>query len=154
MPNGLVHYAYYMKGYWVEIPLTLSLVFIDWQFALGNIVGYSFHRYVDNDLDLMGVNSAEGRQVNELPIIGHILFGLSSIYGSLFRKYHRHWITHFPGISTFIRLFIIFLFPFLVLDGYGVNFIGNGWHKFWIGFWMGLSQADGIHYYLDLKWKD
>ena len=48
------------------------------------------------------------------------------------------------------------IFPFLIMDGYGINFIGNGWHTFWLGFWVGLSQADGIHYYLDLQsgWKD
>lgn len=143
-----------MRGYLVELPLSAFLCLVDWQGGLGNLVGYSFHRYCDNDLDLMGVNAAEGRQVNELPIIGHVLFGLSSIYGSIFRKWHRHWITHVPGISTAIRLIIIFILPFSLLDAHGVNFIGNGWYKFWIGFWTGLSQADGIHWWLDNTYGD
>jgi len=156
MPDGVTHYKYFKRGYLVQIPLSVVMSFWDWKFALGNIVGYSFHRYCDNDLDLMGVNAAEGRQVNEIPILGNFMFGMSSIYGSFFRKHHRHWLTHFPFISTAIRLFFFFIFPFLIMDGYGINFIGNGWHTFWLGFWVGLSQADGIHYYLDLQsgWKD
>lgn len=156
MPNGEIHHMYFKRGYLVEIPLSVVMSFWDWKFGLGNIIGYSFHRYCDNDLDLMGVNAAEGRQVNELPILGNIMFGMSSIYGSFFRKYHRHWITHFPFISTAIRLFFFFIFPFLIMDGYGVNFIGNGWHRFWIGFYVGLSQADGIHWLLDVRsgWKE
>ena len=75
MPSGEVHYHYYMKGYWVEIPVSISLALVDWQFSLGNILGYSFHRYCDNDWDLMGVNQSEGRAVNELPIIGHYILG-------------------------------------------------------------------------------
>ena len=154
MPDGLTHFRYYKYGLLAEIPISISLCFLDAQFGVGNFVGYFCGRWIDPDIDLMGVNAAEGRQVNELPIIGHILFGLSSIYGSMFRKYHRHWITHFPGISTFIRLFIIFILPILALRGYGVRFTENGWNNFWIGVWVGLSQADGIHWFLDKTYGD
>lgn len=101
------------------------------------------------DWDILGANNAEGRMINELPIIGHFLFGISSTYGSIFRRHHRSFITHFPFVSTFVRLLFILLFPFILGDYLGINFIGNGWHKFWIGFWVGLSQADGIHFWLD-----
>jgi len=156
VPDGKTHYEAYKKGYVVEIPLSLALCFVDPKFALGNIVGYTFHRWCDNDLDIMGVNAAEGRQVNELWIVGIYLFGMSSMYGAIFRKWHRSFWTHFPGVSTIIRMFFMFIFPFLIMDGYGINFIGNGWHMFWIGFWTGLSQADAIHYLLDVKskWKE
>lgn len=156
MPSGEIHYKAFKKGYLIEIPLSVIMSFWDWKLGFGNIVGYSFHRYCDNDLDLMSVNSAEGRQVNELPILGNFMFGMSSIYGSFFRKHHRSVWTHFPYLSTAIRLFFFFLFPFLILDGYGINFIGNGWNMFWIGFYNGLSNADAIHWYLDVRsgWKE
>lgn len=154
MPAGNVHYKYYMKGYWVEIPLTLSLVFVDWQLSLGNIVGYTFHRWCDNDWDLTIASEADGRALRELPIIGKFLFGISSTYAGFFRRYHRHWITHFPGISTLIRLCFVFITPLVFFDSWNINLIGNGWHKFWLGWWFGQSQADGIHYYLDLKYKE
>lgn len=154
MPSGEIHYAYFKKGYTVEIPISLILCLIDWKFALGNILGYSFHRYCDNDLDLMGTSSAEGRQVNEIPVFGHIMFGFSSMYGSAFRRFHRHWITHFPFVSTLIRLVCFFTIPFILFDYYGVNLIGNGWHLFHIGFWIGLSSADSIHWALDSFYGD
>jgi len=149
LPSGEVHYQAYLKGFYVTIPSSVLVSFVDWKVGAGTLVGYWFHRYCDNDLDQMGVNSAEGRQVNELPIIGILFFGFSSMYGAVFRRYHRHWITHFPIISTLIRIIFLFWCPFLILDGYGVNFIGNGWWKFWLGFWSGLSIADGIHWKLD-----
>lgn len=151
MPDGVTHYFFFKYGYVVEIPLSIFLLFINWKFALGNIIGYSFHRWCDNDLDLMGANSAEGRQVNELPVIGHFMFGVSSMYGSIFRKHHRSFITHFPFVSTAIRMFFFFIFPLTVLDSWGINTIGNGWIYFHLGFYFGLSSADTIHYTLD-KW--
>lgn len=102
----------------------------------------------------MGTNNAEGRMVNELPGIGHILYGISSAYGSFFRKYHRSFITHFPVFSTAIRLLYVGFIPFILGDYYGINFIGNGWHMFHLGFWAGLSQADGIHWFLDKTYGD
>lgn len=149
MPSGDIHYKYYIRGYVYQLPLTLILSFWNLKFSLGNIAGYSFHRWCDNDWDIMGTNNAEGRMVNELPLIGHFLYGVSSTYGSIFRKYHRSFITHFPFVSTLIRLIFIFTFPLIIFDYCGVNLIGDGWHMFYIGFWVGLSQADGIHWYLD-----
>lgn len=104
---------------------------------------------MDNDWDLMGTSLSEGRLVNELPILGHILYGVSSAYGSFFRKHHRSFLTHFPIVSTFIRLIWVLIIPFGYLDAWGINFIGGGWIWFWSGLWMGLSHADGIHWWLD-----
>lgn len=143
-----------MKGYWLELPVTLSLVFVDWQFALGNITGYSVGRWVDPDWDIMGTNNAEGRMVRELKIIGHFLYGVSSTYGSMFREHHRSFVTHFPVVSTLIRIMFVGFVPFLVCDNLGINLIGDGWHKFWLGFWAGLSTADGIHWWLDKTYGD
>jgi hypothetical protein len=102
----------------------------------------------------MGTNNAEGRLVNEIPVLGHLFYGLSSAYGSMFRKYHRSFITHFPGISTLIRLLFFGLIPFLICDNLGINLIGGGWYIIWVGIWVGLSQADAIHYVLDKVYSD
>lgn len=140
-----------MGGYKYATPISITSCLVDWKLGIGYFVGYSIHRWIDNDWDLMGSSASDGRLVNELPILGHILFGVSSSYGSTFRRYHRSWITHFPVISTIIRLMWVLIIPFVFLDSYGINFIGNGWHYFWLGLWAGLSHADGIHYYLDLN---
>jgi len=150
MSSGLVHYKYFKLGYRYSIPMSVVFSFVDMKFGSGYLLGYSFHRYCDNDLDLMGVSGSEGRMVNELPIIGHLMFGVSSAYGSLFRRHHRSFITHFPWVSTLIRLLFFFFVPFVCLDAWGVNLIGNGWIWLWVGFWAGLGHADAIHYYFDL----
>jgi hypothetical protein len=102
------------------------------------------------DWDLMGTNNAEGRLVNEIPILGHFIYGISSSYGSIFRRHHRSWMTHYPIISTLIRLIFVLWLPFVLGDGYGINFVGNGWIWFWLSLWLGLSLADGIHLYKDI----
>jgi hypothetical protein len=78
------------------------------------------------------------------------MFGIASVYGSFFYRHHRSWITHWPVISTIIRLIFIFFIPFVVGDGYGINFIGCGWVWFWVGLWAGMSHADSIHLYHDI----
>lgn len=139
-----------MRGYLITIPISVATMVYDFRGGLGYLVGYSLHRYCDNDWDIFGSNNAEGRMVNEIPVLGHFLYGISSVYGSMFRRHHRSWITHWPGISTLIRLIFLFFIPFVIGDGYGINFIGGGWVWFWVGMWMGLSQADAIHLYHDL----
>lgn len=139
-----------MRGYLIALPVSVATMIYNFRGGLGYLVGYSLHRYVDNDWDIFGSNNAEGRLVNEIPVLGHFLYGISSVYGSIFRRYHRSWITHWPGISTLIRLIFLLFIPFVVGDGYGINFIGGGWVWFWVGMWAGLSQADGIHLYHDI----
>ena len=153
MPNGVVHYQYYKRGFWVEIPLSLSLAFVDFQFGAGNLIGYFCGRWIDNDWDILGANNAEGRMINELPIIGHFLFGISSTYGSIFRRHHRSFITHFPFVSTAIRWWFVMLIPYLITERLGWCFF-CGVERFWIGTWVGLSQADAIHWWLDRKYKE
>lgn len=143
-----------MKGYKVTIPVALLLVGWEWKFSLGYLAGYSFHRYCDNDWDIFGSNNAEGRMVNEIPILGHFMYGVSSTYGSFFRRHHRSFWTHFPIVSTAIRLAFVGFVPFILGDYYGINFIGNGWAMFHLGFLAGLSQADGIHWFLDKTYGD
>jgi hypothetical protein len=140
-----------MRGYLIALPVSVATAMYNFRGGLGYAIGYSLGRYLDPDLDIFGSNNAEGRMVNELPVLGHFLYGISSVYGSIFRRHHRSWITHWPVVSTLIRLIFIFIIPFVVGDGYGINFIGNGWIWFWVGMWAGLSQADAIHLTLDLR---
>lgn len=149
MPDGLTHFRYYKYGLLAEIPISISLCFVDVQFGIGNFIGYFCGRWVDPDWDILGANNAEGRMINELPLIGHFLFGISSTYGSIFRRHHRSFITHFPFVSTAIRWWFVMLLPYLITGKLGYEFF-LGVEQFWIGTWVGLSQADGIHWRLDV----
>ena len=150
MSSGLIHYKYYMKGYREALPISVAFSCANPKFGAGYLLGYSFGRYCSPDWDLMGVTGDEGRMVNELKVIGHILFGMSSAYGSMFRRHHRSWFTHFPYISTIGRLALILALPVAIADSWGINLIGEGWHMLWLGIWAGLGHADTIHFYLDV----
>jgi hypothetical protein len=150
LSTGVVHYRHFLRGYLASIPISLAIAGFDWKSGLGYILGYSLHRYVDNDWDIQGVNKAESRAVNELPVVGLYIFGISSAYGAAFRRRHRKPDTHWPYYSTIIRLIVLFIIPFGYMDAYGINFIGNGWVWFWVNLWLGLSHADAIHLYYDI----
>lgn len=151
MPDGKTHYIYYKRGFMVSIPISILSSFYSVKLGLGYICGYGFGAVCDPDWDLVTANNAESRLL-KIPILGHFLFGISSFYGSYFFRKHRGFWGHFPFISTAIRLIFVFAVPFIVGDSWGINFIGDGWWKFWAGFYSGLSQADAIHYYLDLTY--
>lgn len=153
MPSGEVHYQYYKRGLLAEIPISIVLCFVEVQLGIGNLIGYFCGRWVDPDWDILGANNAEGRLINELPIIGHFLFGISSTYGSIFRRHHRSFITHFPLVSTFIRWWFVMFIPFIITERLGWKFF-TGVEMFWIGTWLGLSQADAIHWWLDRRSND
>jgi hypothetical protein len=116
--------------------------------GLGIFVGYEFGRYCTPDWDIMGTTSSEGWMVNELPVIGHFLFGLSSAYGSAFRRWHRSFITHFPFVSTGLRHLLLFWWIWFEI------YRSTG-HWEWlififIGAYVGNSISDAIHWYLDM----
>lgn len=117
--------------------------------AVGVILGYFMGRYIDPDLDQMGATSADGRLVNEIPIIGVFLYGHWSTYGAFFRKHHRSIWTHFPVLSTSIRIIYQFYGLFIIL------FLKHWWNlpiiSVFLGMLIGLSFADLLHYMEDLR---
>jgi len=121
--------------------------------AIGHLAGYSFHRYWDNDIDIMGTSGCEGRQVRELFVLGYLMYGISSIYGAIFRNKHRSIITHFPVISSFIRLCFLFWWIPLLYYFEWIKFEYWHWEIFYSFLW-GISQADTCHYFADLIWKE
>ena len=115
--------------------------------GLGIFVGYEMGKYVTPDADIMGTTSAEGWLVNEIPVVGHFVFGILSAYGSIFRRKHRQPITHMPFMSTSIRYLFLFWWP--ILEIYRSN-LDWAWLIFlFIGMFIGTSIADGIHAFLD-----
>ena len=154
MPSGDIHYRYFKSGYILMLPASIITMFMNFDIGLGILAGYTFHRWCDNDLDIMGASACEGRQVNELPVVGHFLFGISSTYGSMFRRYHRKFITHFPFVSTAIRLLFFGMPIYFMLKSFDFNFNTIPVYYFIVSFWIGLSLADSIHYVLDMLYGD
>jgi len=122
-------------------------------FGIGTIIGYGMGRYIGPDWDIVGINTNEGKIINELKFFGYFLYGISSIYGAIFRKFHRSAITHFPILSTSIRLLFVFWWIGFL---YYFNIIQFDWWQFWfgLGILFGLSESDLNHWLCDKIWPE
>lgn len=150
MPDGLTHLKYYNQGWVATLPTSAIIaVAINPWLGVGMLVGYGLGRWIDPDLDQVGITSSEGRIINELRIVGYVIVGYSTIYGAWFRRYHRSWITHFPFVSSAIRLIYFFWWLYFV-----INVLYPWQESVIIGTWVGLSMADTIHYVLDKFFPD
>lgn len=153
MPDGARHFQEFKKGYIVAIPVAVAMGIADIIVGVSYVVGYSSHRWWDNDSGMMSITEADGRLVRELPVLGNFLFGMKCVYKSFFRKMHRKFIDHFPGISTLVRMMLILWLPVYIMDNFGIYMFSVEWLKAYFGFWLGLSHADAIHYWLDATEK-
>ena len=155
MPDGIRHEQLRKQGRFIAFPLSILLPPIipnTWGLqesflcGAGVFCGYEMGTYVTPDWDIMGTTKDEGRMVNELPILGHILFGISSMYGSIFRKHHRSFITHFPFVSTSIRHLLLFWWIYWQSYLFNLRLA----LPFFLGVFVGNSMADAIHWWADM----
>lgn len=153
MPDGATHHKIHQKGLPLAILASVGsfYLFRDYAPPVGLMVGYLMGRWIDPDLDQMGTTQAEGRMVNELPVVGVFFYGWWSIYGSIFRRHHRSFITHFPGVSTFVRMLWGFwwvaLLPYfgLVTGGWATSLL-----LLMVGVFLGQTLADALHWAADV----
>ena len=148
MPDGITHYKFYKMGWAVVLPTSIIVCAVKPEFGVGISVGYALGRWIDPDLDQIAITGAEGRVLHELGIFGKVFVAYSTLYGAVFYKHHRSFLTHFPGVSTSIRLGYFFWWLYFAID------ILYDW-EIWFGFgvFIGLSFADLIHYLLDKFYK-
>ena len=152
MSDGYTHTVYWKRGMFFFFPANLAIVYINPIAGVSSYFGYLFHYYSDNDDDLPGVSKADGRTMN-IPVIGPFLFGIKSMYGGDNRKRHRKARTHIPFYATAFRLIFYFwwILPLLIYLNMFHGFQFDWWQLQIIGgFWFGLSEADSIHYMLDV----
>jgi hypothetical protein len=131
------------------LPCSFYAATINFDLGVSLAVGYGMGRYLNGDADQVGVSFAEGRTMNELPVIGNFIFGWMSVYGAFTRKLHRSFFTHSPGVATAGRLFWLFFWIPLIYHYWQIDF------KWWdlmvaTGVWLGLSASDMMHFLADL----
>lgn len=161
MASGKQHYNYW-KAF---IPVAVAVSVLVTGLLLANRVpiwigvmilpGYFLGRYLDPDLDLLGLSSAEGRLMRELKIIGVVItmwflpYAYVMRFVGLGRKGHRNFFSHFPGVSTAIRLIWLLVpiyTPVIYFAGYQPGWLDANLLS---GVWLGLTIADTIHYFAD-----
>lgn len=154
-PPGFVHHRFYNAGYIFNIPASIFFMLNrNIYFGLGYFIGYISGRWIDPDWDISSISEAEGRAIRELWILGYVIYGISSFYGAIFRKWHRSFLTHFPIVSTSLRILLLYSVPMWYLYSNGILVYNIFQQEFYFGYLVGLSSADFIHYAADKMWDD
>ena len=162
MSSGKVHHELWRQGWKTALPLSLvtygaiDLFHPAWAcsqigcfagndfYTIGFLLGYGWGAFVNPDADQVSITHAEGLMINKIPILGHFLYGYWQIYGSVFRKQHRSFWTHFPIASTFIRFVWQFwaIYAFLFLQHFELAWVYQTLH----GVFLGMSYSDYLHW--------
>jgi hypothetical protein len=148
VPSGQVHLSFWKSAWFLPIAVAgaffIPLKWATFYIALGILLGYGLGYFIDPDLDLLGVTSAEGRML-KIPVLGYLLVPYWSFYGAVFRRHHRSFWTHSYVMSTIIRF--AYQFWWLVLFSTLPMWFA------WIlsGTFFGLCISDGIHIWADNK---
>lgn len=158
MSDGQTHFRYWMRGLPVALGASAGMGYLHPVLGATNAVGYLMGSFMDGDLDQIGLSSSEGRMMRTLKFIGVLWVMFWMPYAYVLP--HRSVWSHFPYLSTAIRLAYLFA-PFMVLAIY-IDPLGAFIYRLWqypaflwglLGLWNGLSWADTIHYYLDMRHK-
>ena len=158
MPSGQIHEQLRRRGRWIAFPISAISPFIlepldlihsgHYLIGLGIFIGYEIGRYITNDWDCVTMTEDESNMTDEVPILGHYLFGVSSMYGSVMKHSHRKWYTHTPLIATLPRYLIVF-FPIWQYIYYSP--LDWSWLiLIFIGMLFGTSMSDFIHWFADM----
>lgn len=113
------------------------------------LVGYMLGVVIEPDLDQTGITTSEWRALRGGKVIGGLLVIWFLPYSLIFP--HRSFLSHFPFVSTLIRLLWI-SWPLLALIWW------NDWFSWWmaeafVGLLSGLCLSDTIHFLADQMMK-
>lgn len=156
MPSGRVHLKLWQSGikpalfFWLFLLVISSLLTLPWRLAaIFYFPGYLAGILLDPDLDMTNRVAVRKRWERTIILFPFTYWWL--IYAKMNK--HRSFISHFPYVSTLIRMIwigipitgILALFGLLELIITNMDMVG----PILIGFWLGLAEADKIHYTLD-----
>ena len=113
------------------------------------MVGYAYGYYLDPDADLVGISAGEGRAMRHWKVLGVFWVAYWLPYGAMFRAYHRSPWTHWPILSTAIRM--VYQFWWVGLMYWMGWLVYEQWHMaVAVGFLVGMSLADALHWAADV----
>lgn len=112
--------------------------------VVGSLSGIFLTPDLDVDSGYIGL-----RFLRSIPLVGRLI---SWIWRLMWLPYaivipHRSWISHFPLISTIIRVIILFIFFSPILFVFKESFLGNSRIVFM--WFVGLCISDFFHFYAD-----
>jgi hypothetical protein len=176
MSDGATHFRYYQKAIpplvWI---VTFFLVIALWaqSYFWWGVVGHwnlimmqyvLIIRYVDPDLDQIGITSADGRMIREIPVFGYLFSGWWTIYAYAMNVLcaitgtskgklgaHRSLFTHtlFPGTIIRVIWFNIPVFAILMYIKIDLSVYGMDILSYISTQTIAMMLGDVIHYRLD-----
>lgn len=181
MPDGRTHYNNWTISWvWIVVLVILVTAFQYYFVAIGIAFGYFLGRWIDPDLDQLALTNAESRMMHEIPMLGMLFVASWFPYAYLARLVggHRSFWTHFPVVSTAIRIIYMAVVSFIMLFTLysvvhvlsvmvdvsdiislipfnDIQSIVKSEYALMVyyGAFTGLSIADFIHWFADVKSK-
>lgn len=146
MPSGAVHNGVTLLTAVNTAALALLYLPLTGVEGLAMVPGSLTALLVNPDLDVDGGNISYKTARR---------YGVEFIWRTFWFPYsralpHRHWLSHMPVLSTFIRLVYIFWLP-LLLSGRVLEILQHPLVKW---YFVGLCIADFHHWFLDLVVKE
>ena len=151
MPSGKVHHRIWRKAWPLAVGVSAGVLTAGYPltaaFALG---GYLAGAIVEPDLDQVGITSSEGYVLKHLGCFGALWVAYWLPYGKIMP--HRSFLSHFPGVSTLLRLVYLLAPAAYVVNRYAL-------YRPWmaqalVGVWIGLTVSDTLHFVADVVSKE
>lgn len=162
MADGLTHFNYLKKGWYLAIPVAIGVGFILYNsdilrfflFFIFSLWNYLLSYIIDPDLDLYSLSSSEGRALRlkkifwPLGLLGIFFVMYSFLYAAIINslgKGHRSILSHGIFIGTIGRM-IFFNLPFAItLTLFGMYAkINYGWTDLYFEYYMDMWFAPYI----------
>lgn len=143
MPDGKTH----GKLWGIAAPLPIATAAYQtyhgsWISGAGVIAGYMLGRWIDPDLDQMGITSAEWRSVRECGFVGVLITMYFMPYAYVIP--HRSFFSHAPVVGTVIRVAYMAI-PFVILAIVFKWTPSDHMIIFGISTFVGLAISDLVH---------
>ena len=159
MPDGKTHTRLHQRYIPYATAVGVGLATLSGRPSTGAafVVGYIAGLLIEPDLDMVGITESERRAMRWLVVLAVPWLFWWSIYAALPFFRHRSLLTHYPLLSTLIRLLWLFV-PVLFISGvmrWDVQpFLGAllSREEAWV-FAFGLSLSDLVHDAADRGWS-
>ena len=148
MPGNKVHINWYKRFIPVTLLFTVTIaIFIGVIPSVTFLAGYLLGAICDPDLDQIGLSGAEGRAMRKFGILGVMWVMYWFPYGYVMP--HRSFISHFPFVSTLLRLGYLFFIPAILALYFQWTVDWKLMGELFMWLLCGLGIADTLHYLLD-----
>lgn len=161
MSSGLVHNKVTFVASW-PVSVVVAILTLNFWYAVVAMLGCLSGIMFTPDLDLTITTRSEWLLIRRSKLIGYVWIIIWYPYAKFIP--HRSWASHYPIISTFIRVVYFSVFLFVVVGLIRLMFPSVSWYlwfvwdnvsyKVYLSYLFGLVVSDTLHWFYDYfpKW--